>query len=92
MNEQLDIEECIRMVTQNDTEWFTRRKRAWDEHRLICARQNVTPLKWECFKRFVMRLDGFQEMVDCGVMNARLVNSQEIRDFNATFVPVRLHG
>jgi hypothetical protein len=80
------------MVTQNDTEWFTRRKRAWDEHRAICTRQNVTPLKWECFKRFVMRLDTTQEMVDCGVFNARRLEREEIRDFNATFVPIRSHG
>ena len=80
------------MMTQNSTDWFTQRKRAWDEHRVICTRQDIEPLKWECFKRFVMRLDTFQEMVDCGVHNARMVASKEIRDFNATFIPIRSHG
>ena len=45
------------------TKWVTTRKRAWDEHRLICKRQGVPPC-WETFKRLVMRLDAFQEMVD----------------------------
>ena len=40
------------------TKWVTTRKRAWDEHRLICKRQGVTPLPWETFKRVVMRLEG----------------------------------
>jgi len=69
------------MMTQNDTEWFTRRKRAWDEHRSICRRQDITPLKWECFKRLVMRLDGFQEMVDAGVLQARRATA------TATIIP-----
>jgi hypothetical protein len=71
MDEQLDIEECIRMMTQNDTAWFTRRKRAWDEHRRICNGQGVTPLQWESFKRVVMRLDTFPDMVMAGVQQAK---------------------
>ena len=63
------------------TKWVTTRKRAWDEHRLICTRQGVTPLPWETFKRLVMRLDAFQEMVDCGVLNARRTEK------SATIIP-----
>ena len=57
------------------TKWVTTRKRAWDEHRLICTRQRVTPLPWETFKRVVMRLEEFQEMVDMGVLQARRITA-----------------
>lgn len=69
--EQIDIEECIRMTQSHTDDWFYRRKQAWDEHRAVCRRQGVTPLSWDVFKRLVMRLETFQEMVDCGVLNAR---------------------
>ena len=80
---QYDLEECIRMKTHGDiTEWVTMRKRAWDEHKQICRRQGVPPLPWETFKRLVMRLDTFQEMVDMGVLQARRITA------SATIIPL----
>ena len=64
------------------TKWVTTRKRAWDEHRLTCKRQGVTPLPWETFKRVVMRLEEFQEMVDMGVLQARRITA------SATIIPL----
>jgi len=80
----LDIEECIRMKV-NDTEWFTNRKRAWDEHKIICEKRGLQPLAWEFFKRVVMQKSTFEEMIEAGV---EFTASQKI---TATIIPFRIN-
>ena len=76
------------MVQKLSDDFFLRRMAAWKEHNKICERRGLPAVKWEDFKKVILRAHveqttsdsslTFDKMVEAGV--AQAVKMKEKRD------------